>query len=296
MVGRFGSRGAEWCDRLPALLDRLARRWDVRVGRSASPGATSCVWFCERRDGGPAVLKLSPDPGLGAAEAGAFAAWRSSDRVPRVLGFDEDSGALLLEAIGTGTTLADGDPAAHIGAIADLVDDLHASAGDEAEGGFPPLAERVEFIFGFYEDRYLRRPAVASAVPAGLMEGSLAAARRLAAGPDRRVLLHGDLHARNVLDGGGARGLVAIDPRACVGDPAFDLIDWVLVGGEREAKTRAEWLAERVGVDPARLWRWCESTAVLFAIGRLAVSAEPAESALLLQMAQNAAHGRLPGG
>ena len=247
-----------------------------------------------------ALLVVLPGRGdhlQGVGQAGAFAAWRSSGRVPRVLGVDEESGALLLEAIGTGTTLADGDPAAHIWDVAELVGDLHASAGDEALGGFASLAERVELIFAFYEDRYLRRPAVASAVPAGLIEGSLAAARRLAAGPDRRVLLHGDLHARNVLDGGGVRGLVAIDPRACVGDPAFDLIDWVLVGGDtREARTRAEWLAARVGVDPARLWRWCESTAVLFAIGRLAGSAEPAESALLLQLAQNAVRGRLPGG
>lgn len=295
MIGRFGARAAEWCDGLPALLARLARRWKVRIGRSASPGATSCVWFCERHGGEPAVLKLSPDPGLGAFEAEAFAAWRSSGRVPRVLGFDAESGALLLEAVRPGTTLADGDPAARLGGVAELVGGLHASAGDEAIAHFPPLVERVKFIFAFYEER-LRDPAVASAVPVGLLEGSSAAARQLAAEPGRRVLLHGDLHARNVLDG-GVRGLVAIDPRACVGDPAFDLIDWVLVDGgdEHTATPRAEWLANQVGVDPARLWRWCESTAVLVAISKLIRSAEPTESTRsLLDLAQNAAHGRSP--
>jgi streptomycin 6-kinase len=43
------------------------------------------------------------------------------------------------------------------------------------------------------------------------------------------VLLHGDLHLGNVLDGGPSRGLVAIDPKACLGDPCFDAVDYVVV-------------------------------------------------------------------
>ncbi len=295
LVRRFGSQAAEWYDELPGLLDRLERGWKVRVGQPASPGATSCVWFCERRGGEKAVLKLSPDPSLGASEAEAFTAWRSSGRLPRVLGFDEDSGALLLEAIRPGTALADGNLAAHLGAVAELVGDLHASAGAGAMAGFPSLIERVEFIFALYEKR-LRDPAVASVVPASLLEGSAAAARQLATEPNQHVLLHGDLHASNVLDGGSARGLVAIDPRACVGDPAFDLIDWVLVDGgdERTAMPRAERLADRVGVNPAKLWRWCESTAVLVAIAQLARRAEPnlESTRSLLNLARKAGHGR----
>nr|WP_225882432.1 aminoglycoside phosphotransferase family protein [Streptomyces aureocirculatus] len=42
-------------------------------------------------------------------------------------------------------------------------------------------------------------------------------------GSDHR-LLHGDLHLGNVLDG-GQRGLMAIDPKACAGDPCFDAVD-----------------------------------------------------------------------
>jgi hypothetical protein len=38
------------------------------------------------------------------------------------------------------------------------------------------------------------------------------------------VLLHGDLHLGNALDGGPSRGLIAIDPKACVGDPCFDAV------------------------------------------------------------------------
>lgn len=48
------------------------------------------------------------------------------------------------------------------------------------------------------------------------------------------VLLHGDLHMGNVLDGGRSRGWVAIDPKACVGDRCFDAVRYpVRAGGRR---------------------------------------------------------------
>ena len=274
---RFGPRANEWCDALPARVRRLAGRWGFDdVGRPASRGSTSYVLSCRRRNGGPAVLKLSPDCALVTAEAEALAAYRTSGRVPRVFDSDGEDGALLLEAIEPGTPLGDGRAAAELGRIAGLVRDLHRAPDEQGLGDFPPLIDRVEFIFEFW-GRRLQDPGIASLVPRDLLERSLQAARDLATRPERRVLVHGDLHPGNVLDGGRQRGLVAVDPRACVGDPAFDLIDWVLVGSatEHESARRCAWLAGEVGVAPARLWRWCASTAVLVAIGRLARGSGP---------------------
>ena len=64
---------------------------------------------------------------------------------------------------------------------------------------------------------------------------------------------------------------MAVDPRACGGDPAFDLIDWVLLdeGDEQTWFRRVGRLADEVGADPASLWRWCGSTAVLIAISQI---------------------------
>lgn len=68
------------------------------------------------------------------------------------------------------------------------------------------------------------------------------------------MLLHGDLHLGNVLDGGPARGLVAIDPRACVGDPCFDAVDYALDGaGHDGVGNRCAALAPVAGLDPGRL-------------------------------------------
>lgn len=294
LIRRFGPEVTGWLDGLPALADRLARRWNIRIGEFASPGNTSCVYFCGRPDG-KAVLKLTPDPELALAEASALDAWKTSGRVPQVLCFDEETGALLLESIEPGTPLRAAPAAVPPAEISALVRDLHAATNEETIAGFPSLAGRVEFIFAFY-GTLLREGKVTALVPRDLLRNSLAVARGLAARPGRRVLLHGDLHAGNVLDGGEERGLVAVDPRACAGDPAFDLIDWVLVEGleARQWPGRAERLAAGAGVDPDALWRWCGCTAVLIAIGRIHRgngSTDYVESLLAL-----AAGASLPGG
>ena len=82
------------------------------------------------------------------------------------------------------------------------------------------------------------------------------------------VLLHGDLTPVNVLDGGEERGLVAIDPAPCLGDPAFDAIDLVLWRAEDAdmIAARAERLAPAIGADARRLLDWCAAFAGMAAL------------------------------
>jgi streptomycin 6-kinase len=94
------------------------------------------------------------------------------------------------------------------------------------------------------------------------------AAGALAAEPSRPVLLHGDLTPANVLDGGPERGLVAIDPAPCWGDPAFDTVDLLFWRADDPVTltTRAHALAERLGLPPERALRWCAAFAALVAL------------------------------
>jgi streptomycin 6-kinase len=75
-----------------------------------------------------------------------------------------------------------------------------------------------------------------------------------------------------VLDGGAGRGLVAIDPRPCVGDAAFDAVDWVFWAEDdpRLWKPRSRELAAALAVDPDRLWAWCGALAAVFAAAEIA--------------------------
>jgi streptomycin 6-kinase len=91
---------------------------------------------------------------------------------------------------------------------------------------------------------------------------------RLAADAAPTVLLHGDLTPVNVLDGGSERGLVAIDPAPCLGDPAFDAIDLVFwrADDHETIATRAEQLAPAIGSDASRLLGWCAAFAAMVAL------------------------------
>ena len=93
-------------------------------------------------------------------------------------------------------------------------------------------------------------------------------AARLAADPVTAVVLHGDLTPANILDGGPARGLVAVDPAPCVGDPAFDAVDLLLWGPENADTfiTRADQIAAVLGVDANRLIRWAAAFAAMNAL------------------------------
>ncbi|MGH9059234.1 MAG: aminoglycoside phosphotransferase family protein, partial [Acidimicrobiales bacterium] len=102
----------------------------------------------------------------------------------------------------------------------------------------------------------------------------------------RPVLLHGDLHLGNVLDGGADRGLVAIDPKACVGDPCFDAVDYVLDGAGLDGVSfRCARLAQASGWDPDRLDGWCRAIAPIVAISHLGRGSPPRVVAELLSLA-----------
>jgi streptomycin 6-kinase len=326
MLDRFGAPARPWLDALPAQAAELAERWRLTLDGDFGGGGTAAVLRCRRRDDGRgAVLKLTPEVELAAAEGDALAVWGGragaepgahagavlaragsagprEDRaraggagpVPALWARDDAAGALLLEAIGDGRTIADGrrmPPAERLGA---LLRALHAAPTPADDGRWhavddgrpdgqvhdgrhasdlarpvPSLRERIDFVFALWLRRRDESDAARARVPEGLLEAGHAAAAALAGdGRIAPVLLHGDLHPGNVLDGGATRGLVAIDPRACAGDPAFDAIDWILwqADGLELVERRIAALAPAAGVECDRLHAWCAAFAAIVAV------------------------------
>ncbi|MFI9816648.1 aminoglycoside phosphotransferase family protein [Saccharothrix variisporea] len=146
------------------------------------------------------------------------------------------------------------------------MEDLHSAP--PPSGLTRTLRDRAEeFIVRI--GRRVVEPIVAARVPAAMWERTVARCRALLDSPTREVLLHGDLHPGNVLDG-GARGLVAIDPKTCVGDPCFDAMDYVVDGaGEEGVEARCAAVAAACGLDAERLMEWSRVNAVLAAVGHL---------------------------
>ncbi|WP_326835787.1 phosphotransferase [Amycolatopsis rhabdoformis] len=257
LVDRFGTSVEPWCDALPGLVDRLAPRWSLTV-REARPGNTGRTLLCDSPDG-PRVLKLCPDPAIARAEATALQAWAGLPRVVQLLDTDLTEGAILLEGLVPGTTLTESD--VPWDQVRDLLTQIHSVPAD---GPFPTQLDRVHTMFDLAERR-LRGSGALHHLPLDVLRTGRTRAESLATtGPV--TLVHGDLHPGNVLDAGPARGIVAIDPRPCLGDPAFDAVDWAFLplasGG-----TFGDGLAQLP--DPARTRAWCVALAPLVAMGPL---------------------------
>lgn len=265
LARRFGPDVAVWCEALPDLADDLAGRWRLTLASAWPNGGTSVVFPCESAAGEQRVLKLTPDPEIAAGEAVALTAWHACPHTVPLHAADPGRGALLLERVRPGTRLADERDPYPIEEIVPLLQDLCQPVPDLE---LPALKDRADFLLDLTSQRLEQYPAAAEHVPPGLVEASRERASGLA-GSGPRMLIHGDLHPGNVLRGAPGRGLVAIDPRPCLGDPAFDAIDWVLAdGGDGpEVRQRAERLASRVtGLDPDRVWAWCRAMAVVIGV------------------------------
>jgi streptomycin 6-kinase len=287
LLARFGARVEPWWDQLPGAIAELSERWELVVGDAVGRGNTSLVVRCRRADGRHAMLKLTPDAVLGGEEASALRRWESSGRVPLVWGYDPALGALLLEAIPGETPLSERPTAVELGEVADLIGELHRSGVPVAGEDWATLAERVEFLFEHWVERHGRRGEVVTrTVPVERLRRGHELARALAADAGKPVLLHGDLHPSNVLDGGTMRGLVAIDPRPCVGDAAVDAVDWVFWAVDDSGlwERRSRDLAVALGLDHERLWAWCAAFAAMLAASRAAQGSSAEQVAAVLAL------------
>lgn len=232
-------------------------------------------------------MKVTPVSQLGVVEAQALRAWEPTGRVPLVWASDDATGALLMEAIADEAPLSQSGAQVALGEVAALISALHRGGRPAPIGGVTSLVERVAFIFDYWTERYQRDARVSHAVPVERLRRGGERAKILAADGGPSVLLHGDFHPGNVLDGGAARGLVAIDPRPCIGDPAFDAVDWISWNAPNPHAWRARTheLASALSCSEERLWTWYAAFAALFAAGTVARAGSNDETKELLALA-----------
>ncbi|MFD3365392.1 aminoglycoside phosphotransferase family protein [Streptomyces albidoflavus] len=281
LLARFGPAVDAWCEALPERVAELAERWGVEP-LAAGGGGTSRVFRCRRRADERAVwLKVTPDPQVAAEEAEALAGWERTASVAGLLAADPGAGALLLDGVEPGTPVRgqEWEPAQ----VAALLRELRESGPDQAPGegsALRPLAHRVGLLFGLA----LRRAGPDGPDAEIRLRRARAQALELAASAPGAGLVHGDLHAANVLRGPGGR-LVAIDPRPAWGDPDFDAVDWALEGvSTPEAlRERTALLAGLVpGLDADRVHAWAHALGALLAAPAARAGHDDARTRFLL--------------
>ncbi len=214
----LGDEGRAWLARLPATLEQLAARWRLELGPELPCGPLSYACEVVRADGSEAVLEVGASPRTGDVIT-ALAAW-SGRGAPSLLAADRELRALLLERIRPGSRPA----AADAGAVAGLLRRLHV----EPPEGLPALGQIVRERL----DAAVREGR-ASPPKAAWARAKVEELERSAPAP---VLLHGDLDERALLVC-DRRGVCAVDPLPCAGDPAYDAGSWV--HGNRRPGRRA---------------------------------------------------------
>ncbi|MFD0019838.1 aminoglycoside phosphotransferase family protein [Streptomyces sp. NPDC058382] len=260
-VEREGEPGAAWLAQLPGIVEDLLGRWGCRPDGGVMHGGVGVVVPVRRADGTAAVVKVSfPHPG-NVHEPDAFVAWGGRGAV---LLHERDDGrfAMLLERVRT-STLAEVEGNDEVVRVAGLINRRLAVP---APPGLPRLREQA----GAWEEQ-LREDAgeLPHTLSPRVVDAAVATARELGrVQPD--IVIHGDLHARNILRADREPWL-AVDPKGYAGDPAYDggtLLKSravTLLGADdvRRAVHRIlDGFAEAAEVDRERARRWAQFHAV----------------------------------
>ncbi|MET8540047.1 aminoglycoside phosphotransferase family protein [Kitasatospora sp. NPDC004799] len=260
-VDREGAPGAAWIAELPGLTAELLDRWGCVPDGAATHGGVGLILPVRQASGREAVLKVSfPHPG-NVHEPDAFTVWAGRGAV-RLYERDDERFAMLLERASP-TTLAevrDGDE------VLTVAGRLSRRLAVPAAPGLPRLSEQAA---GWEAALRTDAASLPHPLPARTVEAALATVRELAR-DQPEVLVHGDLHPRNILRAEREPWL-AVDPKGYVGDRAYDggtflkVHALTLLGATdvHRALLRAlDVFAEAAELDRERTRRWLQLHAV----------------------------------
>jgi streptomycin 6-kinase len=255
-IGEF-EEGAQWLQRLPFFVRELERQWSLSV-LPALDTEGNCAWIAPARlaDGSEAILKVGIPHAEARREADALRVWNGCGAV-RLLRVSEDGFVLLLERCVPGKDLW---------TLPEEQADAEAAAILKRLWSVPPPPDTFdllpEVVAGWCER--LPQKAERLGYDAETVGHAREVAGELVSSQRRLALLHGDLHPGNVLSAEREPWL-AIDCKPVIGDPAFDLAQWLGNRYEDAVKTpnpvgtlkvQVDRFARLLELDPRRIAGW----------------------------------------
>jgi streptomycin 6-kinase len=240
-----------WLERVPDLVSECVEEWGLRPGEPYPLGAAGYAQRVDLPDGRPAVLKLI-FPDRESTHEAAAVELLDGDGTVRLLDYDADRWAMLLERCEPGTPLAATGAETALDVLIGLLPRIWKPAGPP----FMPLADEaawwVEYLPGEWERAggpFERR----------LLDAALDALRTLPASQGEQVLVQQDLHGDNVLAAEREPWLM-IDPKPLVGEREFAVAPIVrsdeLGPSRRDVLYRFDRLTSELGLDRERARGW----------------------------------------
>lgn len=264
IVDVHGAVGERWLEELPGLLAACAARWGLALEEPYAQLSYHYVAPAVRADGVRLVLKAGVPTRALAQEMAALRAFARAP-VVRLLDGDAELGVLLLEEVRPGTPLsALNDDEAVIREAVRLMQRIWTPVGPDhgfaTVGGWGEELQKLREQFGGGTGPF----------PPALVERAERHFRQAAREQTVTVLLHGDMHPRNIL-ASEREPWLAIDPKGVVGDPLYDvacLINAVPPHPDKRLvrqmmMRRVDLLVELLGVARERIVGWGMADAVL---------------------------------
>lgn len=218
-IAREGEPGRTWIRQLPSLAEKYLRLWRCQLDGDIASGAVGLIMPVESPYGA-AVLKISFTHPGNADESRALRLWQGNGAV-RLYEAAPDEFALLVERVQTRQLDLPDDEALAVSG------ELLRRLAVPAPVDMPTLASQAP---GWEEQLLDQDRRTGHPLPGRIVGAALETIRDLA--QDRTpTMLHGDLHAGNIL--ASDRGWLTIDPKGVAGNPAHDAMTMMLYGYQR---------------------------------------------------------------
>jgi streptomycin 6-kinase len=259
-VADTGLTHAAWLERVPELVEQSVAEWELTLGEPYVAGAAGYAVRAELPDGTPAVLKLIYPHREAEHEAEALKVW-DGDGAVRLLAYDADRWAMLIERCEPGSLLATVEADAALDVLIGLLPRLWKGVREP----FRPLADEAAWWVDYLPTEWERagRP-----FDRRLLDEAVELLETLSASQGEQVLLHQDLHTDNVL-AAQREPWLAIDPKPLLGEREFAVApivrDFELGHSRRGALHRLDRLTSELGLDRERACGWTVGQSVAWA-------------------------------
>lgn len=263
---------------IPDIFHVWLERWSLTVDGQSFASRFGSQLLPVLSGGEPAVLKITD-----ASEelrGGELMAWYGGVGAARVIA--RENPALLLERVTGDRSLADmarsgrDDDATRI--LCQTAVALHTKRARPPPRSLVPLPIWFQAL----------EPAAAQ--HGGVFLKAVTAARLLLAEPRDVMVLHGDFHHDNVLDG-GARGWLVIDPKGLIGERGFEYAnlfrnpDIAVALAPGQMQRRARIVADEARLETRRLLNWVIAYAGLGAAWTLQSGQDPGPGLAIAEQA-----------
>ncbi|MFC9894391.1 aminoglycoside phosphotransferase family protein [Nocardia sp. NPDC127579] len=265
----FDERGARWLADLPGVIEERCGAWGLEVVGAAFGGGThSWVAPVRRSDGDVAVLKIPVRDEENAGEAAGLFCYQGDGAV-RLLEFDPETGALLLEWARPGTPLLEQPGFPSLEGRAEHADKVELACRlyrrlrrppADIPADFPALPLAADMVGQWAEMFSTPEPELAQLLPDALREDAMTWCARLAEPEGPLLVVNRDTHLGNIVAAEREPWLL-IDPKAYLGEAAFDAGFLVMIqvqSDPRPAHARAVLTrtAAALAVDSERARGW----------------------------------------